>query len=101
MSKKISNNDLKHILQYYNIPIPKSTTKLKMMGEEILAEKLCRCIKKIPGGDEKKAIGICTRSIFNKKGLKRGTFKCKRKQNVSFTKLPSRNKTVRIKINKK
>ena len=100
MSKKISNNDLRHILTYYNIPIPKSTTKLKMMGAEILAEKLCRCIKKIPGGNEKKAIGICTRSVFNKKGFRRGTFKCRGKATVNFTKITPRNKTVRIKMNK-
>lgn len=98
MSKKITNSDYKNILTYYNIPIPKSTTILKNKANEILAEKLCRCIKKIPGNNEKRAIGICTKSIFNKKGLQRGTFKCRKKQSVSFTKMNLHKKTIKNKI---
>jgi hypothetical protein len=59
-------------------------------AENILSEKLCRCIKKVDENDEKKSIAICTKTIFNRKGLKRGKFNCKvkdnKKQSVKITK---------------
>jgi len=87
MSNKISYDDYKSILSYYNMPIPSSKKMLKKRAHEILSEKLCKCIKHIPGNNEEKAIKICTKSIFNNKGLKRGTFKCKGKKNISFKKI--------------
>ena len=89
MSKKITDSDYKNILKYYNIDIPDSKAMLKKKAHEILSEKLCRCIKEIPSVNESKAIGICTENIFVKKGLKRGTFKCKGKRKVTFRKMKS------------
>ena len=66
--------------------IPKSKRLLKLQAEKILATKLCRCIKKIGLENEGKSIGICTKTIFNRKGLTRSKFKCKGKQSVSFSK---------------
>ena len=60
---KLNTNDYIQILNYYNIPIPKGKNKknkgvqthkftkaekkkIKEIAEKILAEKLCRCIKK-------------------------------------------------------
>jgi len=86
MSDKMTYNDYKTILSYYNIPIPLSKLKIKEMAHEILSEKLCKCIKQIPTNNEKKAIGICTKKIFNDHGLKRGLFKCKGKKSVIFKK---------------
>jgi len=91
----ISNDDYKNILLYYNINIPDSKSKIKKMAHEILSEKLCRCIKKIPASNEKKAIAICTKRIFNRKGLKRGTFKCRGKKNVTFGKMKTTRNTLR------
>lgn len=89
----LTNNDYKTILEYYNKSIPKSTRLLKMEAEKIMSNKLCRCIKKVDPENEAKAIGICTKTIFNNKGYTRGKFKCKGKQSVSF----KRSKTMRQK----
>lgn len=83
---KLNNNDYKQILEYYNQPIPKSNKLLKKNAENILSEKLCKCIKKIEPKNESRSIGICTKSIFKKKGLTRGKFNCKGKSKVIFNK---------------
>lgn len=93
----MKRSDYLKILQYYKITPPKNNKTLKRKAENILATKLCRCIKRIGGKDESKAIGICTRSIFNKKGLTRGPFKCKKKtRRVAISKTRgSRSRTVK------
>ena len=48
--------------------------------------------KKIDKINEARAIGICTKTIFNRKGYTRGKFKCKGKSTVKF------NKTLKKKI---
>ena len=83
---KITNNDYKKILEFYKISIPTSKKLLKIEAEKILATKLCRCIKKVGLENESKSIGICTKTIFNRKGFTRSKFKCKGKQSVSFSK---------------
>ncbi len=89
---KLSINDYKKILEFYNIPIPKSKKLLKVEAEKIMANKLCRCIKKIDSEFEEKSIGICTKTIFNNKGYTRGKFKCKGKKYVTFRKTRKNNK---------
>ena len=42
---QLTINDYKHILEFYNKPIPKSKRLLKSQAEKIIANKLCRCIK--------------------------------------------------------
>ena len=79
------------ILNYYSIPISStdSSKTIKNKAEEILANKLCKCIKKVKKTDtdidtetpteaESKSIGICSDSIFRRKGLKHGAFTCKK-----------------------
>ena len=83
----LTNTEYKRILEYYNKPIPKSNRLLKNNAEKILATKLCRCIKKVEPKNEARSIGICTKSIFNKKGYTRGKFKCKGKRSVTIKKL--------------
>jgi len=94
----LNQSDYTKILNYYDIPIsPKDSSKtIKHKAETILAEKLCKCIKKVkkndsaeaggsddnndnPSESESKAIAICSNSIFEKKGLERGLFDCKKK----------------------
>lgn len=89
---KITDNDYKKILQFYKIPIPKSKRLLKIKAEKILAIKLCRCIKKIGVENEARSIGICTKTVLNRKGLTRGKFTCKGKQIISFSKISKKNK---------
>jgi hypothetical protein len=83
----LNNSDYRKILEFYNLPIPSNKKILKKKAEDILALKLCRCIKKFEFVEEAKAIGICTRSVLNKKGLKRSRqFTCRKKQKLSLTK---------------
>ena len=86
MSNNITNADYVKILDYYKITIPNSNRLLQKTAENIMADKLCRCIKKLDPVNESRSIGICTKSIFNKKGLKRGKFTCKGKRKVAFSK---------------
>ena len=86
MPSKLTNKDYVSILNYYNMNIPKSKRLLKKNAEKIMAEKLCKCIKKIDTINEAKSIGICTNTIFNRKGYTRGQFECKKKLSVKFRK---------------
>ena len=90
MSTELKNKDYINILKFYKMNIPKSKRLLKQQAENILSEKLCKCIKKV---DQTESIAICTKTIFNRKGLKRGKFKCKGKSSVKFTKNGSDAKT--------
>jgi hypothetical protein len=83
---ELNNADYKKILEYYKKPIPKSRRLLKNDAEKIMSEKLCRCIKKVDKTNEARAIGICTKTIFNRKGYTRGKFKCEGKSLVKFKK---------------
>jgi hypothetical protein len=81
--------DYEKILNYYNIPFSssESSKQVKNKAEEILADKLCKCIKKVKdtkgnsddNADEARAIGICNDTIFRRKGIKHSAFTCKKK----------------------
>ena len=86
---ELTNNDYKKILDFYNKPIPKSKRLVKTQAENLLASKLCRCIKKVDKENEARAIGICTKTIINNKGLIRGKFTCKKKQQITLKKKSS------------
>ena len=86
MSFGVTNNDYKNILKYYNKPIPKSNKILKIKAEKIMAQKLCKCIKKLEPFNESRSVGICTNTIFNRKGYTRNNFTCTKKQSVKFRK---------------
>jgi hypothetical protein len=75
--KKLTSNDYKRILELYNLHVPPKLAQRRLDAKEILSAKLCRCIKKVDPNNEGRAIGICTNTIFNKKGLTRGNFTCK------------------------
>ena len=64
-----------------------------------MAEKLCKCIKKIDPVYKAKSIGICTKTIFNRKGYSRGQFQCKKKQTVKFRRTNKLNKNKTTKKN--
>jgi hypothetical protein len=86
----LTKSDYEKILNYYNIPFSssESSKQIKNKAEEILAEKLCKCIKKVKDNtgdgndadaDESRAIGICNDTVFRRKGIKHGAFTCKKK----------------------
>ena len=86
MIKKLTNTDYKQILTYYKILIPANNRLLKEMAEQILSNKLCKCIKKNTTKYNAKSIGICTKSVINNKGITRGVFKCVGKRNITLKK---------------
>jgi hypothetical protein len=88
MKGKLTKKDYIKILNFYNIRIPNTKYSIEKESEKILASKLCKCIKEVDSKihNEPRSIGICTKTIFNKKGLTRGKFKCKNKASVNFNK---------------
>ena len=88
MSSELTNEDYINILTYYKMDIPKSKRILKKQAENIISEKLCRCIKKVKQSNknitEGQAIGICSKSIFERKGFTRGKFSCRNNRTVKF-----------------
>lgn len=85
-NKTLTHTDYIKILKYYNMRVPNSAKTVKRNAEKMVATKLCRCIKKVGIGNEPAsigepaAIGVCTRSVINGKGLRRGSFKCAKKR---------------------
>ena len=82
----ITINDYKHILEFYNKPIPANKQLLKQQSNKILISKLCKCIKKLNNKYKGRSIGICTKTIINNKGFTRGKFTCKKKQTIKLRK---------------
>ena len=85
-STKMRLNDYKTILKFYKMDTTKMSNKqIKEKAEHLLAVKLCKCIKSIPGPkqttksspNEKRAISICYNSVIKKKNLKIYNFICK------------------------
>lgn len=87
---ELTNNDYVNILNFYKKSIPKSRRLIKKQAENIIATKLCKCIKKLDPENEVKSIGICTKTIINNKGYKRGTFRCKTRRSIKLTKIKTR-----------
>ena len=80
----LSHDDYIKILKYYKIKnIEKlSRTQVRKYAENLLAEKLCRCIKKITKTtnlSEQEVIPICKNSVIKQKKLKINRFSCKKK----------------------
>jgi hypothetical protein len=86
MPYNITKSDYSKILKYYGINIPKNETTLQKEAETILSKKLCSCIKKVGPKNESRAIGVCTKTVLNRKGLSRGKFKCKNGRKIELKK---------------
>jgi hypothetical protein len=100
---RLYKNDYINILKYYNRDYSgKSVRQIKDMAEKILAEKLCKCIKKVnktgKNINESRAIALCKTSVLHKKGIKNFNFTCKKRRMF----LPKKGTTLRlVKRNKK
>jgi hypothetical protein len=100
---KLTQRDYKDILDYYKIKYNNLTpSAIKAAAENMLATKLCRCIKKVQGTSanatsanattssasgyakekERKAIAICTASVIKRKHLKTYKFTCKKQSRL-------------------
>jgi len=75
----MTKSDYEKILSYYKIPFENlGNIELKRKAEDILATKLCKCIKSVERKvGPQNAIALCTASVFGKKGLKYFDVSCK------------------------
>ena len=96
---KLSISDYKKILKFYKLSVPKNKKTLEKKANKIIADKFCSCIKKVQQKfrEEGIAIGICTNSVINRKGYKRGKFKCKKRRTINLHKGGKRKKKTRRK----
>lgn len=94
---KLSTDDYIKILDFYKINYSKFNSRtIKRKAEELLANKLCRCIKKVKTKKdigESRAIGICKSSVLNRKNLTVGRFSCKKR--AKFLKDKNKNSTLK------
>tara|TARA_Y100000389_G_C17391576_1_gene480171 strand:- start:854 stop:1237 length:384 start_codon:yes stop_codon:yes gene_type:complete len=121
----LTSHDYKKIVKFYNLP-KRSDKTYKEMAEDILSEKLCKCIKKVKRNDiscfkktknkkitcvkkiknvltEKQSIGICRNSIFKKRNIDFYKFSCKQSKKLipkKHTRKTLRKFSKRIKFNK-
>jgi hypothetical protein len=86
---KLTEKDYKLILKYYNINTENlSKIDIQEQAESILAEKMCRCIKKVDSYNSRKnnklsesnIISICKKSVLSNKNIKNYRFTCKKNQ---------------------
>ena len=78
---RMTHSDYLAILSFYSKDsLSMTKSQIKETAEQLLADKLCRCIKKVQGSgdDETRAIAICTDSVLRKKNLKGYGFRCKK-----------------------
>jgi hypothetical protein len=111
----LNKDDYITILNYYNIDTNNMKTKqIQSEAEDILAYKLCRCIKKVDKSmdNESHAIAVCKSGVLQRKGLRSFGFKCKirpkfipkkgtLKNLVKFRKLNKKRKTRKHKTEKR
>jgi hypothetical protein len=91
---KLTRDDYIKILHHYQQrnKTPKNTTydklaqlpvdDLRKKAHAVLGNKFCKCIRppsirRRGSGSSDKRISYCTRSIFNNRGLKRHSFRCR------------------------
>ena len=107
MEKKLTKNEYLEILKYYQKDVPSNITikELKELTENLVAKKLCKCIKEINKekhkDGEKRSIGICKNSILLKKGISDSGFRCKVKRPYITLKKFSNRKKIHKKNNTK
>lgn len=86
---ELTKKDYLTILNYYDYDIPKKSklNYIKSSAENLIADKLCRCIKSVDkknkkSKDERMAIAICKNSVLGKKNLTIKNFECKPKSKL-------------------
>ena len=85
MLGRLTRKDYETILSHYDVPFKNSDElkKVRAKAEEILRDKLCRCIKRVKNGKhpdgEKRAIPICKKSVLHRRKVTDSGFSCKKK----------------------
>jgi len=78
----LSHKDYLNIMKFYKIDASNMGKKaVKLVAEDILANKLCKCIKKITPSlkKEQNAIAVCKKSVLHTKKFKSFGFRCKKR----------------------
>tara|TARA_B100000530_G_scaffold335971_1_gene289386 strand:+ start:1683 stop:1997 length:315 start_codon:yes stop_codon:yes gene_type:complete len=68
-------------MKFYKIDVSNiSKKKIKIIAEDILANKLCKCIKKVTPllKNEQNAIAVCRKSVLRQKQIMNFGFRCKK-----------------------
>ena len=101
VEQKLTKKDYLDILSFYNVKIKNGTplSIIKSKAEDLLVNKLCKCIKKVDETNEPRAIAICKNSVMTKKKL--GFYKFKCKNTAKFIKNKNKNKNKSNKGTKK
>lgn len=100
---KLNDKDYKKILKFYKLHIPKNKYSMRTLAEDKIAEKLCKCIKKVKRKEDKnegRATAICRKSVIMNKGYKNFGFTCKKKYSLRNKKNRSY-KLIKTNTNKK
>jgi len=118
MPFQITKNDYKKVLQYYNVSIPNTPKQLKETAENLLSDKLCRCIRKVKKSVRMKnkslsknealqsGVGICRDSVLHKKRIDVYGFTCDKTRKLrrypnksySLAKFRKQPKTLKMKL---
>ena len=97
----VTSRDYDTILKYYNMETKIPLKEKKELAQRIMAEKLCKCIKKVDsdkkGKNERDNIAICRKSIFLNRKLDFYKFNCKKRRRL----LPSKKGKIMKKTAKK
>lgn len=82
----LTKKDYEKILKYYGVDIPNKTPlrKIRQNAEQLLANKLCRCIKGVGynKGVIKRVnnpIAVCSNAVLTRRGLTYSRITCKRR----------------------
>lgn len=75
------------VLSYYGIDHTNMNAKdIRKQAEDVLAKKLCRCIKQVAEKDDNQPIAICRRNVVMQKGIDIYGFSCKNKPTLKIGK---------------
>ena len=81
----LRKKDYVEILTRYGLPIPQNKTQLKRAADQVLEKKFCKCYAKLKPMYQNRAIGACTRSVYNlKKYTRKLHFKCLDPRKVDY-----------------
>ena len=88
MSRKLSVKDYEMIINHYGKRVPKTARSKKKKAEDLMALKLCSCIKKITRKsrikpkNEGRSIGFCSVAVIKNRGMKYKSFTCKKPRQI-------------------
>ena len=87
----LRKQDYVAILNRYGLPVPANRNQLKATADRILEKKFCKCYSKLKPRYQNRAIGACTRSVYNLKRYTRKLhFRCLDPRRVDYEPMATR-----------